>query len=190
MVINLKLSERKGFPLFENSGKNKQLWSRKLGRKLREKAEEILEGMSAGSLLEIDVSEIEIFDYSFASELFAKLVLHLPIDYLGICLAVKGLNSSTEENLDTALKMTGVMMLVNEEDGCWHLLGKFSGADQTTLDALSRTEGSVSVQDLAKQLDIQVTTCSERLSRLAQLGTVHRLSAGSGRVQYRYSSIV
>ena len=187
MATGLNSMAREVFPLYEG---NPELWTREIARGIREKIEKYLLSMSAGSLLEIDASGIEVFDYSFASELFAKLILHLPIEYQGRCIAVKGLDNYPEENLDPALKSAGVMMLVNEENGAWHLVGKFSGADQATLDALSKTEGTVSVQDLAEQLEIQVTTCSERLSRLAQFGMVHRFSAGSGRVQYLYSSIV
>lgn len=190
MVADLKLSDRQEFPLFENSGNLKELWSRKPAREIREKAEKFLEKMPAGSLLEVDASEIDVFDYSFASEMFAKLVLHLPIEYEGRCIAVKGLSSYSEENLDPALKIAGVMMLVVDDNASWHLIGKFSGADQATLETLSRMVGPVSVQDLADKLEIQPTACSERLSKLTQFGIVHRLSAGSGRVQYRYCSIV
>lgn len=187
MATELDGIVKKEFALFEGLP---QLWTRETGGKIREKVEKVLGTMSEGSLLEIDAIGIEVFDVSFASELFAKLVLHIPIEYEGICIAVKGLNSYTEENLESALLRAGVMMLVVDGNEAWHLIGKSTGADATTIDALKHMEGPVSVQDLAHHLDIQPTACSERLSRLTQLGMVHRFSTESGRVQYRYSSIL
>ncbi|MCH8799643.1 MAG: hypothetical protein IH963_01910 [Chloroflexi bacterium] len=184
MATGLNSVARKVFKLFEGSG---ELWTRETARGIRETIEGDLITMPVGSLLEIDASGIEVFDYSFASELFAKLVMRLPIEFEGRCIAVTGLNPYPEENLDPALANSGVMMRVIEEKNHWHLIGKFSGVDRETLNALSLGEQPMSASGLAKILDINVTASNERLARLTRFGLLHRIPAGSGRVQFQYS---
>ena len=185
MATTLTGEEREVFQLAKDGS---ALWTRDWASRLREEIESIIGKMSADSLMVINASGVKVFDFSFASEFFAKLVLRFPNEYPGRCIAVSNLAPHVRENLEAALYRAGVMML-ELVDKTWELIGKFSGADENTLKALSDTGKPISATDLAAQLNIRVTACNERLARLTRFGLIHRLASQSGRVQYLYSFV-
>ena len=60
-----------------------QLWSRETARPIRARLSDMLETLSVGEVLSIDASGVDVFDFSFASELFGKGLSRLGVDYPG-----------------------------------------------------------------------------------------------------------
>ena len=54
-----------------------QLWTRQTARPIRSRLSDMLETMCVGDVLVVDVSGVDIFDFSFASELFGKALSRL-----------------------------------------------------------------------------------------------------------------
>jgi hypothetical protein len=59
----------------------------------------------------IDVRSVEVFDYSFANELFAKTLLSLSVEYPGRFLVVEHLTFYTRENLEKTLESVGLTII-------------------------------------------------------------------------------
>jgi len=146
--------------------------------------------MSDDSVLTVDASGVEVFDFSFASELFGKLVLGVPAEFPGRYVVVTGLSDYLRENLDAALKSIGVMMLEIQSRRRWNLLGKQSPSDRETLVSLNEFGRSVSATELAEELKINLTASNERLAKLSRMGLVRRREGGRGRSQYSYSFLL
>ena len=81
-----------------------QLWTREKARPIRNWLGDVLESMRVGDVLAIDASGVEVFDFSFAAELFGKTVATLGAEYPGRFLIVEGLADCPRENLNQALE--------------------------------------------------------------------------------------
>jgi len=175
----------KRFPLGEYG---KQLWTREKAKEIRPQLQGMLQKLNAGETLVLDMRGVEVFDYSFANELFAKTLLTLPVDYPGRFLVVENLTTYTRENLEKTLESVGLAM-IERKGKTLHLLGKLHPADQMTFDAVARAKEPVTAAELSSQLDVNLTAMNERLSKLARLGLVRREKGISpaGREQYLYA---
>jgi len=180
----LKVMEKR-FPLGEYG---KQLWTREKAKEIRPQLQGMLQKLNAGETLVLDMRGVEVFDYSFANELFAKTLLTLPVDYPGRFLVVENLTTYTRENLEKTLESVGLAM-IERKGKTLHLLGKLHPADQMTFDAVARAKEPVTAAELSSQLDVNLTAMNERLSKLARLGLVRREKGISpaGREQYLYA---
>ena len=103
------------------------LWGRSMGREIRADIEVALEKLSPGEVLGIDLEDIEVMDFSFASEVFGKLISRLPTEYRGRYLVLLNVDDYVEENLDAALNSLELAVLILR-DGNWKIIGKFSEA--------------------------------------------------------------
>lgn len=56
-----------------------QLWTRDKARPIRSRLGVVLESLRAGDVVAIDASGVEVFDFSFAAELFGKTLLTLGV---------------------------------------------------------------------------------------------------------------
>src|SRR5262249_50258879 len=122
----LKRMERK-FALKEFGS---QLWTREKARPIRSRLGDALESLKAGDVLAIDTSGVEVFDFSFAAELFGKTLSTLGVEYPGRFLIVEGLTECARENLCKALADMNLLMIERAED--FKLLGKVHPADVAT----------------------------------------------------------
>jgi len=163
------------------------LWTRELAQKIRAPLQEMLKELNAGDTMVIDAKSVEVFDYSFANELFAKTLLSLPVEYPGRFLIVEHLTAYTRENLTKTLESLG-LAIIERRGKKLHLLGKVHPADQETFNAIARSKEPVTAAFLANELDINLTAMNERLSKLVKLGLVRRERGISpaGREQYLY----
>ena len=59
----------------------------------------------------IDAKGVEVFDYSFANELFGKTLLSLSNEYSGRFVIVENLTTYTTENLTKALEGLNLAMI-------------------------------------------------------------------------------
>jgi hypothetical protein len=166
---------------------DKHLWTRERGREVREELTRILEQLEPGDTLVVDAKDVDVFDYSFVSELFAKSLLSIPRDYPGRFLIVEHLKEYTRENLIKALESLN-LIIIERQGGKLQLLGKVHPADEQTFSAVTRAKGSVTAAALRDKLGINLTALNERLTKLANLGIVRREKGLSpaGREQYVY----
>jgi hypothetical protein len=167
-----------------------QLWTRHKAREIRSHAAATLEQLEPGGVFVIDASDIEVFDYSFANELFGKTVLELPINFPGRFVVVENLTEYTRENLARALETLSLMII--ERDGPeLRLLGKVHPTDEQTFAAIKAAGRPVTAANLGDELGVNLTAMNERLAKLLRLGLVRREKTLSvaGREQYLYSTL-
>ncbi len=88
-----------------------ELWSRERARPIRSQLGDGLELLAIGDVLVIDASGVQVFDFSFAEELFAKTVSTLKVEYPGRFLIVEGLTECARENLSQALEVKNLLMI-------------------------------------------------------------------------------
>lgn len=172
------------------SSYGKQLWTRDLARTIWTDFEKVLEDMQAGDLIVIDVKDVEVFDYSFANELFGRAALRLPKEYPERFVIIENLNKYTRENLASALESLGLIM-VERRGGKLQLIGKVHPADQKTFDTIAGEKGPITANVLKDKLGINLTATNERLTKLSGAGLVWRKTgvSSAGRQQYEYSAV-
>src|SRR3990172_8655694 len=88
-----------------------QLWTREFARKIRKELNAIFNELSAGDTLIIDAKGIEVFDYSFANELFGKTLISLSTEHIGKFLVVENLTDYCRENLSKALESLNLIII-------------------------------------------------------------------------------
>lgn len=166
------------------------LWGRKMGREIRADVEEALEKLRPGEVLGIDLDNIEVMDFSFASEVFGKLISRLPTEYRDRYLVLLNVDDYVEENLDAALNSLELAALILR-DSDWKIIGKFSEAHVTTLKALAKTKTATAPQ-IAEALNISLTACNNRLRKLSDLVLIRkeRFSSPTGGEQFQYAWLV
>lgn len=164
-----------------------QLWTREKARPIRSRLVDALELLRAGDVLAVDASGVDVFDFSFAAELFGKALSRLGVDYPGRFVIVQGLTESARENLNQALEASNLIMIERHGNEL-RLLGKVHPTDQDTFKAILGAGEAVSAAALGKKLDVTMTAMNERLSKLHNLGVIRRekSSSASGREQYVY----
>ena len=164
------------------------LWTRDLAKSIREELNKLLAGTSIGDTVIIDAKGIEVFDYSFANELFGKSLLGVGIDYPGRFLVVEGLTAYTRENLIKALESLNLAMIERKKQKL-EIIGKIHPAYQETFKVVVVNKDSISANTLKDKLKINLTAANERLARLTAMGLVRREKATStaGREQFLYT---
>jgi hypothetical protein len=166
----------------------KALWTRDLAKEIREELNKLLSSISIGDVVVIDASGVEVFDYSFANELFGKSLFVLGNEYPGKFLVVEGLTTYTRENLIKALESLNLAM-IERKKGKVDIIGKIHPAYQETFRAIAASKDSISANTLKDKLTINLTAANERLVKLTAMGLVRREKATSiaGREQFLYS---
>jgi len=177
------------YGLSEQHDKRKHFWTRDLARDIRARiVKDVLDTLAPGDTLIIDMKGVEVFDFSFANELFGKLLIALPQDYAGRFIVIEHLTDYTRENLVKALESMG-LVAIERKGKKLEILGKVHPVDQQTFDAIVQAKGPVTAAYLKEKLDINLNAMNERLTKLAGLGLIRRdrgVSA-AGREQYEYS---
>jgi hypothetical protein len=179
----LKVMERK----FVLKKFGNQLWTRETARPIRTRLSDTLETMRVGDVLVVDASGVDIFDFSFASELFGRALSRLGVDYPGRFVITEGLTESARENLNQALEASNLIMIERQGHEL-RLLGKVHQFDRDTFTGIVEAGEAVSATSLGKKLDVSPTAMNERLSKLNNLGVIRRekSSSASGREQFIY----
>ena len=172
---------------FSLSRYGKRLWTRIKAREIRPEIVSKLEKLEAGDTLVIDTASVEVFDFSFANELFGKTLLSLRGEYPGRFVIVENLSDYTRENLDQALKAQSLAMI--EREGAHpSLIGKAHSVDHETFAALVKSGGRATAGALTEEMKVNLTAMNERLSKLVMLGVARRekTTSDAGREQYEY----
>ena len=165
-----------------------RLWTRELAKKIRRDLEALLSQTQPGDTLVINASGIEVFDYSFANELFGKSLFSVGVEYPGRFLIVEGLTDYTRENLTNALESLNLAMIERRKRKL-EIIGKIHPAYRETFEAIFKAKEAVSANTLKDQLEINLTAANERLSKITNMGLVRRQKATStaGREQFLYT---
>lgn len=166
----------------------KQLWTRDLASNIRNEVEKILQEMQPGDVVVIDAEGVEVFDYSFANELFGKTILRIPKEHPERFFIVENLTKYTRENLDKALESLNLIM-IERKGGKPYLIGKVHPADQETFNVIANTKEPVTANTLKDKLKINLNAVNERLTKLTGFAVVRRKTgvSSAGRQQYEYS---
>lgn len=164
-----------------------RLWTRDKAREIRDAVESRLDELPAGATLVIDGKGVEVFDFSFANELFGRLILSLPSLSPPRFIVVYRLEPYARENLEKALLILN-LAIVERRPNKSDLLGKFGPTDKETFALVAAAKHPITAVQLAERLHTGLTTMSERLTKLTKLGVVARVRAEepSGREQYAY----
>ena len=168
----------------------KQLWTRERAREIREQVVATLEALGAGDALVIDARDVEVFDYSFANELFGRTLLSVPKDHPGRFVVVENLNDYTRLNLTKALEGMSLAM-IERRGGILKLIGKVHPADQKTFETIARAGIPATAAGLSERLEVGLNAMNERLAKLVGLGLVRRERSTSpaGREHFEYSAL-
>ncbi len=168
----------------------KQLWTRDLAITIRGEVEKTLADIAPGDAVVIDAKDVEVFDYSFANELFGKTILRLPNEYPEKFFIVENLSRYTRENLEKALSSLGLVM-IEKKGGELKLIGKIHPNDQETFDAVVSAKEPITAIMLKDKLKMNLNAVNERLTKLTGLSLVRRKTgvSSAGREQYEYSVI-
>jgi response regulator of citrate/malate metabolism len=171
-------------------GGSAQLWTRDLARGVRSKLNKLLDDSLPGDVVVIDASGVEVFDYSFANELFGKSLLSLPNEYPDRFLIVENLTSYTRENLDKALESLNLAMIERKGKRV-SIIGKINQVYLETLILILKNKEPLTANAVKDQLNINLTAANERLSKLVGMSLLRREKGTSsvGREQYLYSTI-
>lgn len=166
----------------------KQLWTRERAKEIRSDLTGILEKANPGDIVVVDGEGVEVFDFSFANELFGRTLLDLPREYAGRFFIVERLTKYAAENLAKALESMGLVMIERHGNRKYKLLGKVHPVDESTFVAIARKKGPVTASELKDELGINLTAMNERLTKLTNLCLVRREkgTSSAGREQYEY----
>lgn len=167
--------------------KEAHLWGAERAREIRAEVEAELDKVPAGGTLRLDLSHIKVMDVSFSVELFGRLYASMSTAYPERALVLAKLEDYVKENLDTAFKVKSLMALTLGGARTWDLIGKTAETDKETLQALYEAK-QATAPELAATLDVNLTTCNQRLKKLAEAGVIvrTRISAPSGGDQFLY----
>lgn len=167
----------------------KHLWTRDNARKIRAAVEATLETLQPGDVLIIDTKGVEVFDYSFANELFGRTILIASKEYPGRFVLVENLTTYTRENLVKALEGMNLAM-IERKGKSLNLIGKVHPTDAATFKAISRLGQPTTAAVLSKKLKVGLNAMNERLTKLAALGVVRRErgTSSAGREQFEYTA--
>lgn len=166
------------------------LWTRDVARPLRAEIEGYLQRLEPGDVLVVDASAVEVFDYSFAAELFGKTILALPHDHPGRFFAVEHLTEYARENLVTTLDRLELAM-IELRAGQPQLLGKTHSVDVETFAIIAASDQPLAAAELRDKLGLTVNAVNERLTKLANLGLIRRERGRSpaGRELFLYRTL-
>lgn len=163
-----------------------QLWLRERGKAARAEVEAVLDETAPGDTVVIDMTGVEVFDFSFAGEFFGRLIQRLPTEYPGRFLLISNIGEWARLNLGASLDGLDLAAIVREDQG-FVLAGKVAETDRVTFAALVTAGGQATAPQLADELGIGLTAMNERLTKLVRAGLVQRQDA-PGRTRFTYTS--
>ncbi|MCR4440547.1 MAG: DUF4325 domain-containing protein [Peptococcaceae bacterium] len=168
----------------------KKLWGREKAKRIRE---QILDHFMASGreTLNLDLTAIDIVDFSFAAEAFAVLIARLSKELSGKHIVFSNMAPLVRENISIALEKADLCALALESKNTWSLIGKCSEPVTKTLEYVLKLK-SADTPTLAGLLNTNVHAVNNRLKVLMSLGLVNRtrITAPSGGKQYIYHSIL
>jgi anti-anti-sigma regulatory factor len=163
----------------------------------RPKGEKILKDLLAhltrypvGARIPLDFTGVKFLDISCADEFLNRLLLRLRSGEIEErFLIIRGVNPSVRETIDAVLRLRGLVILCEGEDG-FSLLGEIKQPVQEALAILMQRKRLTSA-DLARELKKTLTSACNRLTLLQKMGLAYRVKEeGIAGRQYYYESIL
>ena len=165
----------------------KRLWFAERGSSLKEKILKIISENNEKDVVKIDLDKIEVTDASFAREGFVKLIADISMDQNRPQILFINVDKYVEHNLYLSLKEHKKFALIVNKNNERKLIGKFTQQTSDTLKTLIECK-EASTSELAKKMDIGLTTCNNRLINLYEMCVITRREVGqkSGGIEYIY----
>lgn len=158
---------------------------------------EIVRGVPASTVTDLDFSAVTLMDASFADEVFGQLASERGHDGVGIGpIVLVSINADSCSNLEYALssrpsREAGLRNCVVPigNDGQLQLVGKYEEHVRQSFHLLLRRK-ELTARDVAAELDLSIAAASTRLKTLFDLGLALRVETRDeqGR-QYTYYGI-
>ncbi len=169
--------------IYDEVGKRKRLFFSDSGVKLRERIVKKIYAEKAHDLVILNFADIEVVDVSFAREGFVKLISMLSTDEPHPQLLFLNVNDYVKQNLDLSMK--------EHKKKNWELIGKYSEQIRETVCALIKLK-ETTAKRLSKKLNIELTTCNNRLMSLYEMCVITRMQTGqkSGGIEFIYKLVI
>jgi len=133
---------------------------------LREKIEADFTEIHKGGVEVLDMSRVEVMDFSAADEVVAKLGGRMEQGEYGEgSILLTGCNDAVRESLEVALNQKDLCLMHIDGKKKWSLVGDLNPYLRDTLD-LCMEGGTLLARDLAKNCKLKLNTSSTRLINL------------------------
>ena len=177
--------------IYDEVGKRKRLFFSDSGVKLRERIVKKIYAEKAHDLVILNFADIEVVDVSFAREGFVKLISMLSTDEPHPQLLFLNVNDYVKQNLDLSMKEHKKFALTADNKKNWELIGKCSEQIRETVCALIKLK-ETTAKRLSKELNIELTTCNNRLMSLYEMCVITRMQTGqkSGGIEFIYKLVI
>jgi hypothetical protein len=143
------------------------LVTRPTGAAVRKEIEIVLCGLEAPSLTVIDFSQVGLLDFSCADEVVGKLLdgVRRQVIVTDAYVLVRGARDDHLEAIDAVMQRYDLAVIVEAENGEWHVVGPLEESMRTVLDAVHRC-GRVVPSDLAMQVEQPASSVAASLDGL------------------------
>lgn len=143
------------------------LVTRPTGAAVRKEIEIVLCGLEAPSLTVIDFSQVGLLDFSCADEVVGKLLdgVHRQVIVTDAYVLVRGVRDDHLEAIDAVMQRYDLAVIVEAENGEWHVVGPLEESMRRVLDAVHRC-GRVVPSDLAMQVEQPASSVAASLDGL------------------------
>ena len=114
------------------------LVTRPTGAAVRREIEVVLCGLEEPSLTVIDFSQVGLLDFSCADEVVGKLLdgVHRQVIVTDAYVLVRGARDDHLEAIDAVMQRYDLAVIVEGEDGAWHVVGPLDARMRRVLDAV------------------------------------------------------
>jgi len=142
------------------------LVTRPTGAAVRKEIEVVLCGLEEPSLTVIDFSQVGLLDFSCADEVVGKLLdgVNRQVILTDAYVLVRGVRDDHLEAIDAVMQRYDLAVIVESDDGQWHVVGRLEESMRRALDAVHRC-GRVVPADLAMEVDEPTSTLDGLLAR-------------------------
>jgi hypothetical protein len=143
------------------------LVTRPTGVAVRREIELVLAGLDQPSLTVIDFSQVGLLDFSCADEVVGKLIdgVRRQVIVTDAYVLVRGVRDDHLEAIEAVMQRYDLAVIVETEDGAWHVVGSLDDSMRRVLDAVHRC-GRVVPADLVMQVQQPATTVEASLDGL------------------------
>lgn len=148
------------------AGLGSAIYGRKAAASVRERIESDFADIRKGGLEILDLSKVELVDFSAADEIVAKLGGRMEHGEYGEgSIVLSGCNDTVRENLEVALTRKDLCLMHVDGKKKWSLVGELNPYLRETLELCMRG-GTLLARDLAAELKLKLNTASTRLINL------------------------
>ena len=130
------------------------LVTRPTGAAVRREIEVVLSGLDQPSLTVIDFSQVGLLDFSCADEVVGKLLdgVRRQVIVTDAYVLVRGVRDDHIDAIDAVMQRYDLAVIVEGEDGAWHVVGPLDEPMRRVLDAVQRC-GRAATWELAEAVE-------------------------------------